>query len=262
MSVVAPIEDATRLLWARHMQVVAPQLQSRQRQRGIGFATIAAAHFAVIAIAWNHVLDRPKIELARTEPMAIALLSDPVALDIRSATVAAKSRAPTPHLTAHRVVPIAEAREPEIANPTPMPSSETTAPPAPQESLSRESSVALPIPASTNTAPTISVATPTAIAVALPKIELPSSSADYLNNPAPPYPPISKRLREQGRVLLRVLVGVDGVPERVELQRSSGYERLDEVAIKTVRLWKFVAGKRGGVAEAMWVNVPMVFELA
>jgi periplasmic protein TonB len=94
-----------------------------------------------------------------------------------------------------------------------------------------------------------------------PKIELPSSSADYLNNPAPPYPPQSKRLGEQGRVLLRVYVSEEGLPRAVELKQSCGYERLDDIALATVKKWKFVPGKRNGVAEAMWVNVPLVFEL-
>jgi periplasmic protein TonB len=94
------------------------------------------------------------------------------------------------------------------------------------------------------------------------KIELPSSNADYLTNPTPPYPPQSKRLGEQGRVLLRVYVSEEGLPRAIELMQSCGYERLDEIALATVKKWKFVPGKRNGVAEAMWVNVPVVFELA
>ncbi|MBC5785852.1 energy transducer TonB [Ramlibacter sp. USB13] len=94
-----------------------------------------------------------------------------------------------------------------------------------------------------------------------PKVELPSSSADYLQNPKPAYPPASKRLGEQGKVVVRVLIGVDGTAQDAQLKTSSGYERLDQAALETVRKWRYVPGKRGGVAEAMWFDVPIHFVL-
>ncbi|RYF13541.1 MAG: energy transducer TonB, partial [Comamonadaceae bacterium] len=94
-----------------------------------------------------------------------------------------------------------------------------------------------------------------------PRIELPSTSADYLQNPQPDYPAISRRLGEEGQVMLRVLIGADGSAQQVELRRSSGYERLDRAALETVRRWRFVPGKRNGVPEAMWFNVPIHFVL-
>jgi periplasmic protein TonB len=94
-----------------------------------------------------------------------------------------------------------------------------------------------------------------------PKLELPSSSADYLQNPKPIYPPASKRLGEQGKVLLRVLIGVDGTALDAEVKQSSGYDRLDRAALETVRKWRYVPGKRAGVAEAMWFDVPIHYVL-
>lgn len=93
------------------------------------------------------------------------------------------------------------------------------------------------------------------------RVELPSSDADYLNNPKPPYPPLSRRLGEQGKVVVRVLIGVDGSPQKAEVRNSSGYERLDQAALATVLRWRYVPGKRGGVPEAMWFNVPINFVL-
>ena len=89
----------------------------------------------------------------------------------------------------------------------------------------------------------------------------PSSNAAYLNNPEPAYPPMSRRLGETGRTVVRVLVGADGAAKEVRLQRSSGYDRLDQAALSAVRRWRFVPGKRGGVPEAMWFNVPIVWRL-
>jgi len=81
------------------------------------------------------------------------------------------------------------------------------------------------------------------------RIEPPSSDAAYLNNPKPPYPALSRRL------------GVDGRAEQAEIRTSSGYERLDQAALQTVRSWRFVPGTRNGVPEAMWFNVPIHFVL-
>jgi protein TonB len=93
------------------------------------------------------------------------------------------------------------------------------------------------------------------------RVELPSSEADYLQNPKPAYPPISKRLGEQGKVVVRVLIGVDGTAQKAEIRQSSGYDRLDQAALATVQRWRYVPGKRAGVPEAMWFNVPINFVL-
>ena len=90
-----------------------------------------------------------------------------------------------------------------------------------------------------------------------PVVQLPSSDAAYLQNPKPPYPPISRRLNEQGKTTVKVLIGLDGLPQHAEIAQSSGFERLDQAALATVMRWRFVPGRRGGVAEAMWFNIPI-----
>ena len=92
-------------------------------------------------------------------------------------------------------------------------------------------------------------------------VQLPSSNADYLQNPKPAYPALSKRLGEQGKVIVRVLIGADGAAQQAELRQSSGFDRLDQAALDTVLKWRYVPGKRSGVAEAMWFNVPINFVL-
>ena len=133
-----------------------------------------------------------------------------------------------------------------ISDPTPAPH----APPG---------AVAPPPPAPPIDAPvaeTAAPASPPAAPPAPPSIQLPSSDADYLQNPRPAYPAISKRLGEQGKVIVRVYIGADGLPQRAELSKSSGYDRLDQLSISTVMRWKFVPGKRNGVPTAMSYNVP------
>ena len=98
-------------------------------------------------------------------------------------------------------------------------------------------------------------------APAPPKIELPSSDAAHLNNPKPSYPPSASAWVSKAKVVLRVLIGTDGAPQKVEINKSSGYERLDRQAQEAVMRWRFVPGKRNGVPEAMWNLVPVNFVL-
>ena len=90
-----------------------------------------------------------------------------------------------------------------------------------------------------------------------PSVQLPSSNADYLQNPKPVYPAMSKRLGEQGKTIVRVLIGVDGLPKQASIRQSSGYERLDEAARQAVMGWRFVPGKRDGIVQAMDSDVPI-----
>jgi len=89
----------------------------------------------------------------------------------------------------------------------------------------------------------------------------PSFDAAYLQNPEPAYPSLSKRLGEEGRVILRVLVNAEGQPEQVELRQSSGHSRLDQAALGTVRRWRFSPACRGAERLAAWVLVPLRFQL-
>ncbi|HEX2547196.1 MAG TPA: energy transducer TonB [Ramlibacter sp.] len=116
-----------------------------------------------------------------------------------------------------------------------------------------------PAPAPAPPAPAPPVPAPPAPAPA--RVELPSSNAEHLQNPPPVYPPASRRLGEQGTVLLRVLIGPDGSVQDLQLKRSSGYDRLDRSAQDAVRKWRFVPGRLGGVPAAMWHDQPVGFDL-
>jgi len=100
----------------------------------------------------------------------------------------------------------------------------------------------------------------TALQAEPPQIE-PRFDAEYLDNPSPPYPAISRRFGEQGRVLLRVNVDAEGRAGEVQLHTSSGSPRLDQSALDTVRRWKFVPARRGQEPVAAWVLIPIAFTL-
>ena len=106
------------------------------------------------------------------------------------------------------------------------------------------------------------VAAPTSPAPpAAPKIVLPSSDADYLRNPKAKYPRTSLAMREEGTVLLEVLIDASGGLQDIKLKKSSGYDRLDSAALEVVRTWKFTPGILNGVPTAMSRIVPYKFKI-
>lgn len=116
-----------------------------------------------------------------------------------------------------------------------------------------------PAPAPSPPAPPVAAAPPPAP----PPTPLvpPNFNAAYLSNPPPVYPAASRRLGEEGKVLVRVFVSSEGLPEKLELRSSSGYGRLDDAAMETIKRWKFVPARQGDKAIAAWVIVPIVFTL-
>lgn len=83
-----------------------------------------------------------------------------------------------------------------------------------------------------------------------------------ISHSRPPFYPVEARhFRQQGRVLVRALVDVQGRPAQVDVKESSGHALLDQAALDAVRLWSFTPGTRNGVPEPMWMVVPVNFSL-
>lgn len=182
---------------------------------------------------------------------------------------------PSPALAPQPVVPKVQRHSrpqpalPEASPSQPQPTPSVVSPPQPPsgiEPVTAAPSESAPVVVST---PPSQVAVPQAAGnphvnaaqTAPATLVLPSSDADYLSNPPPTYPRISRRLGEQGMVMVRVLINVEGRAEKAELRTSSGYNRLDEAALETVKRWRYVPGKRAGVPVAMWFSVPIRFVL-
>jgi len=173
---------------------------------------------------------------------------------------------PTPKPTPTPPKPVSRQPPPPkpVVRPAPSPLAGAVAEPSPRA----PDAVTAPQPI-TSSAPVVAEVAQTAPAAlpappappAPPRVDLPSSSADYLNNPTPPYPPLSKRMGEQGRVVIRARIEVNGSASKAEVRTSSGYERLDQAALQTVKRWRYLPGKRAGVPEAMWFNIPINFVL-
>ena len=87
------------------------------------------------------------------------------------------------------------------------------------------------------------------------------SRVEYVRRPVLCYPSAALRARLEGSAQLRVLVGEDGRPQRVEVSRSSGHAMLDAAAIQCVRAARFKPYVLNGVARAALVVVPIDFTL-
>jgi periplasmic protein TonB len=88
-----------------------------------------------------------------------------------------------------------------------------------------------------------------------------SAEPDYLRNPPPSYPRESRRLREQGVVLLTVSISRDGEVKGLSLKHGSGFSRLDESALVAVKSWRFKPALLAGIAIDSEVEVPIRFAL-
>lgn len=164
--------------------------------------------------------------------------------------------------------PLAPAAPPRVAPspPAPKPARERPAP-TPRPVIAMAPAPASPPP--TFTVPAAPVNSPPALPTAVPSPSVAPApaiparfDAAYLNNPEPNYPPASRRLGEEGKVMLRVRVTPAGLPATVEIEKSSRFERLDEAARQAVTRWRFVPARRGDEAIESSVIVPVVFRLS
>jgi protein TonB len=127
-------------------------------------------------------------------------------------------------------------------------SAEFVAPPAPAEPVAVVPEVVAP---PSPPAPTVAAPAPKLV-----------TAVEYIRPPQVEYPAVSRRLNEQGRVLLRVLINRAGHAERVEVQKSSGSRRLDEAAMKAAREALYRPYSENGEAIPVWALVPTLFELS
>jgi periplasmic protein TonB len=84
----------------------------------------------------------------------------------------------------------------------------------------------------------------------------------YLVTPQPPYPGPALKQGAEGTVVLRVLVGADGRPLRVEIERSSGHRTLDRSARDHVLgRWRFEPARSGGRTVEAWALIPIDYRI-
>ena len=222
-------------------------VESEQRVSWLGLIAVVFGHIAILAVLMAHQTVVTPIVPAK--PMMVSLIAPP---------------APEPEL-----VPIIEPKpEPKpVVKPTPkkvvqeIKPIETPAPRLVEATTEPVQVEEAPKPVVTETIAETPKAPPKAEPVVEEKIELPRFGVAYLNNPQPDYPSMSRRLGEEGRVLMKVLVSSDGAARTVDVQESSGSERLDNAAVNAVKKWRFIPARKNNQPLDAFVLVPIKFSL-
>jgi protein TonB len=159
-------------------------------------------------------------------------------------------------------------RQPDIAPPPP------PKPPPPEPR---------PLPAPARSAPAVdapvslAAPAPQAIPAAPPAPQPPSpapSAAAVRTDPVrtaavvnaaqcekPEYPTASRRMEEEGTVSLRFLIGTDGKVIQSEIDKSSGYKRLDEAARAGLSRCQFRPATVDGKPEQAWASMKYTWRL-
>jgi protein TonB len=75
------------------------------------------------------------------------------------------------------------------------------------------------------------------------------------------YPAVSKRMGEQGTVVVKALIDTSGKATRIEVMSTSGRPRLDQAAVEYIECSKYVPGSVNGVPAVMWSEGPINFVL-
>jgi len=113
------------------------------------------------------------------------------------------------------------------------------------------------------TAPALASA-PAPVAAAPSRSPAPARTAAGVNInqcEKPEYPSASRRLEEEGTVALRFLVGVDGKVIQSEVEKSSGFKRLDEAARAGLSKCQFRPALVDGKPEQAWASIKYTWRL-
>lgn len=148
-----------------------------------------------------------------------------------------------------------------------------------EEAKRRVQATAVPAPATATAVPARPTPAPTTppapTATAVPATPTPAVREGEIVTPGPgvrepvliksvtpTYPPFAQRMQFTGEVRLRVLVGIDGSIEKVQIlevtHRGVGFEKAAEDA---VRRWRYRPATKDGVKVRVWVGIRIPFTL-
>lgn len=120
---------------------------------------------------------------------------------------------------------------------------------------------ATPPPTTTTTSP---APTATAAPAAVPRASAPvrtTAGVNIAQCDKPEYPRASRSMEEEGTVALRFLVGTDGKVLQSEVEKSSGFKRLDEAARAGLSKCQFRPATVDGKPEQAWTTIRYVWRL-
>ena len=205
-------------------------------------AMVVGVHAVLFYFAYSGMMSR-MVDAALPQAVLVSFVAPPP-----------PPKAPPP--AAPKVVPVVQLPPPVLPS-VPVPVVQI----APQPNTITVTQTSMPAePRPVQVATVNTPAAPTPAAASTPKTI--TSGVEYIQAPQPIYPQMSKRMGEQGRVMLRILVNEKGMPDQVLVYTSSGSARLDEAGRQAALRAQFKPHMEDGHAVAVYVIVPLNFQLS
>jgi protein TonB len=95
----------------------------------------------------------------------------------------------------------------------------------------------------------------------LPALIEPAFDSRYVGDLQPVYPASERRAGHEGRVTIRVLVGVDGRVKRAERVSATSDAFWQAAQDQALAKWRFKPGTRGGIPVEAWRTLTLTFVL-
>lgn len=146
---------------------------------------------------------------------------------------------------------MSEAPPPAPTPPPKTPPPKTPAPPPPAPTA----------PAINQAAITQAATPPAAAAPTAPAIRTGAAIQPGAYCAKPDYPSASRRMEEEGTVTLKFLIGVDGRVLQADVEKSSGFARLDEASRNALSKCQFRPGTVDGKPEQSWTTIQYKWRL-
>jgi protein TonB len=213
-------------------------MRSGWRQQVGVLCLVLGCHLAALALTAAHSNEQVPEPETMTPPTIVGIMLAP------------------PPVAQPQPEPKPQPKQQPKPTPTPLPKAlSKPLPKAPPSEKAVSAPKVQPAPVTKTKAPPIKTAS------AEPAIQPPSAEAKGLNNKAPLYPQLSRKKKEQGTVLLLILVKTDGTVGEIKLKTSSGFTRLDQAAKQAVKRWQFQPALKDGKPIDFWYELPLKFRL-
>jgi periplasmic protein TonB len=219
-------------------------LQAPPKRKLIGLAAVVTLH-ALLFWALQSGLSRTVMQKMPTVVQALLLQEK------------RPEPPPLPPASPPPPAPPKSAPPPKTPPPAYVPPPDTPVVAAPPNAIAAVSATPAPVTPAPTTPP---AAVPTAPARASAPVRT-AAGVNMGQCDKPEYPSASRRMDEEGTVALRFLVGVDGKVIQSEVEKSSGYKRLDEAARTGLSKCQFRPAMVDGQPEQAWTTIRYVWRL-
>jgi protein TonB len=190
-----------------------------------GMLFVLAVHGALLYVLWIQRLIPPPEQIAK---IFVNFVTAPKVEEVRKLDLPLLPSKPKPKPKS-RLVKKQQPRQPVSEAPE-LSEAEVIAPPSPPvEAVEAPVPEPAPMPA-----PTGPITLSTELSVTCPELTPPS------------YPSLSRRLGEEGKLVLRVELDENGYVDTASVVESSSYKRLDEAALAVVKTWRCNPSLRNG----------------